>query len=183
MQPLKREIYKNSTLRYLLYSRHEQKSLVTYDTLQSLYVCVWLVNNWISTAQILSLIIFMRYSAFICDQCKSNLSFSLADGRSAGTHDAPLRMFAGETTSPSLSASLLKSVSALIFLDVSPDVAALCCHKVSANGFLRILAFKPPSVLTGVMALTSCRVFAIVSLVPRPPHHLVCPSLSRPSLV
>ena len=39
---------------YLLYSRQEQKSLVTYHTLQSLYVCVWLVNtdfnsaNWIS---------------------------------------------------------------------------------------------------------------------------------------
>ena len=157
--------------------------MVTYDTLQSLYVCVWLVNNLISTAQILSPIIFMRYPAVICDQCKSNLSFSLADGRSAGTRDAPLRMFAGETTSPSFSASLLKSVSALIFLDVSPDVAASCCHKVSANGFLRILAFKPLSVLTGVMALTSCRVFAIVSPVPRPPHRLVCPSLSRPSLV
>ena len=30
---------------YLLYSRQEQKSLVTYHTLQSLYVCVWLVNT------------------------------------------------------------------------------------------------------------------------------------------
>ena len=30
---------------YLLYSRQEQKSLVTYHTLQSLYFCVWLVNT------------------------------------------------------------------------------------------------------------------------------------------
>ena len=39
---------------YLLCSRQEQKSLVTFHTLQSLYVCVWLVNtdfncaDWIS---------------------------------------------------------------------------------------------------------------------------------------
>ena len=148
-----------------------------------MYVCVWLVRNLISTAQIASPIICMISPAVICDQCKRNLSFSLADDLGAGTRDAPLRMSAGDATSPSLSASLLKSVSALIFLDVSPDIAASCCHKVSANGFVRILAFKPPSVLTGVMALASCRVFAIVSLVPRAPHRLVCPSLSRPSLV
>ena len=37
---------------YLLYSRQEQKSLVTYHTLQSLYVCVSLVNTLISTAPI-----------------------------------------------------------------------------------------------------------------------------------
>ena len=37
---------------YLLSSRQEQKSLVTYDTLQSLYVCVWLVNTLTSTAPI-----------------------------------------------------------------------------------------------------------------------------------
>ena len=30
---------------YLLDSRPEQKSLVTYHTLQSVYVCVWLVNT------------------------------------------------------------------------------------------------------------------------------------------
>ena len=35
---------------YLLDSRPEQKSLVTYHTLPSLYVCVWLVNTLSSTA-------------------------------------------------------------------------------------------------------------------------------------
>ena len=35
---------------YLLDSRLEQKYLVTYHTLQSLYVCVWLVNTLTSTA-------------------------------------------------------------------------------------------------------------------------------------
>ena len=41
----------------LLYSRQEQKSLVMYHTLQSLCVCVWLVNTLISTAPIGSPII------------------------------------------------------------------------------------------------------------------------------
>ena len=44
---------------YLLDSRLEQKSLVTYHTLRSLYVCVWLVNTLTSTVPIGSLIIFM----------------------------------------------------------------------------------------------------------------------------
>ena len=44
---------------YLLCSRQEQKSLVTYHTLQSLYVCVWLVNTLTSTAPIGSPIIYM----------------------------------------------------------------------------------------------------------------------------
>ena len=44
---------------YLLDSRPEQKSLVTYHTLQSLYVCVWLVNTLTSTAPIGSPIICM----------------------------------------------------------------------------------------------------------------------------
>ena len=44
---------------YLLYSRQKQKSLVTYHTLQSLYVCVWLVNTLTSTAPIGSPIICM----------------------------------------------------------------------------------------------------------------------------
>ena len=44
---------------YLLYSRQEQKSLVTYHTLQSLYVCVCLVNTLTSTALIGSPIICM----------------------------------------------------------------------------------------------------------------------------
>ena len=44
---------------YLLYSRQEQKSLVTYHTLQSLYVYVWLVNTLTSTAPIRAPIICM----------------------------------------------------------------------------------------------------------------------------
>ena len=53
---------------YLLYSRQEQKSLVTYHTLQSLYVCVWLVNTLTSTAPIGSPIICMWSPADICEQ-------------------------------------------------------------------------------------------------------------------
>ena len=47
---------------YLLDSRHsrpEQKSLVTYHTLPSLYVCVWLVNTLTPTVPIGSPIICM----------------------------------------------------------------------------------------------------------------------------
>ena len=44
---------------YLLDSRPEQKSLVTYHTLPSLYVWVWLVNTLTSTAPIGSPIICM----------------------------------------------------------------------------------------------------------------------------
>ena len=44
---------------YLLYSRQEQKSLVTYHTPQSLYVCVWLVNTLTTTAPIGSPVICM----------------------------------------------------------------------------------------------------------------------------
>ena len=54
---------------YLLYSRQEQKSLVTYHTLQSLYVCVWLVHTLTSTAPIESPIICMWSPADICEQC------------------------------------------------------------------------------------------------------------------
>ena len=64
---------------YLLYSRQEQKSLVTYHTLQSLYVCVWLVNTLTSTAPIGSPIICIWSPADICEQWKRNLSFDLAD--------------------------------------------------------------------------------------------------------
>ena len=39
---------------YLLYSRQEQKSLVTYHTLQSLYVGVWLVNTDFNSADWIS---------------------------------------------------------------------------------------------------------------------------------
>ena len=44
---------------YLLDSCPEQKSLVTYHTLPSLYVCAWLVNTLTSTAPIGSPIICM----------------------------------------------------------------------------------------------------------------------------
>ena len=77
---------------YLLYSRQEQKFLVTYHTLQSLCVCVWLVNTLTSTAPIGSPIICMWSPADICEQWERNLSFSSADVRGAGTRDKPLRM-------------------------------------------------------------------------------------------
>ena len=48
-----------ATNAYLLDSRPEQKSVVTYHTLPSLYVCVWLVNTLTSTAPIGSPIICM----------------------------------------------------------------------------------------------------------------------------
>ena len=76
---------------YLLYSRQEQKSLVTYHTLQSLYVCVWLVNTLTSTAPIGSPIICMWSPGDICEQWERNLSFSSADVRGARTRDEPLR--------------------------------------------------------------------------------------------
>ena len=72
---------------YLLYSRQEQKSLVKYHTLQSLYVCVWLVNTLTSTAPIGSPIICMWSPADICEQWERNS----ADVRGAGTRDEPLR--------------------------------------------------------------------------------------------
>ena len=39
---------------YLLCSRQQQKSLVTFHTLQSLYVCVWLVNTDFNYADLIS---------------------------------------------------------------------------------------------------------------------------------
>ena len=81
---------------YLLYSRQEQKSLVTYHTLQSLYVCVWLVNTLTSTAPIGSPIICMWSPADICEQWERNLSLSSADVHGAGTCDEPLRTSAWE---------------------------------------------------------------------------------------
>ena len=67
IQPLQREIYKKPML-ISYYSRQEQKSLVMYHTLQSLYVCVWLVNTLTSTAPIGSPIICMWSPADICEQ-------------------------------------------------------------------------------------------------------------------
>ena len=81
---------------YLLDSRPEQKSLVTYHTLPSLYVCVWLVNTLTSTAPIGSPIICMWSPADICEQWERNLSFGSADVRGAGTRDEPLRTSAWE---------------------------------------------------------------------------------------
>ena len=76
---------------YLLYSHLEQKSLLTYHTLQSLYVCVWLVNTLTSTAPIGSPIISMWSPANIWEQWERILSCSSADVRGAETRDEPLR--------------------------------------------------------------------------------------------
>ena len=81
---------------YLLCSCQEQKSLVTYHALQSLYVCVWFVNTLTSTAPIGSPIICMWSPAEIWEQWERNLSFSSADVRGAGTRDEPLRTSAWE---------------------------------------------------------------------------------------
>ena len=83
---------------YLLYSRQEQKSLVTYHTLQSLYVCVWLVNTLTSTAPIGSPIICMWSPADVCEQWEKNLSFSSADAHGACTRDEPLRTSSWEAS-------------------------------------------------------------------------------------
>ena len=82
----------------LLDSRPEQNSLVTYNTLQSLYVGVWLVNTLTSTAPIGSPIICMWSPADICEQWERNLSFGSADVRGTGTRDESLRTFAWEVT-------------------------------------------------------------------------------------
>ena len=115
---------------YLLYSRQEQKSLVTYHTLQSLYVCVWLVNTLTSTAPIGSPIICVWFPADICEQWERNLSFSSADVRGEGTRDARLRMSAGEAillltfwTLRGAPYSSLNSVASILFGGCgSPDV-------------------------------------------------------------
>ena len=97
IQPSQREISKKPRFN-LLYSRKEQKSLVTHHTLQSLYVCVWLVNTFNSTAPIGSPIICMWSPADIWEQWEKNLSFSTADVRGAGTRDDPLRTSPCEAT-------------------------------------------------------------------------------------
>ena len=81
---------------YLLNSRPEQKYLVTYHTLPSFYVCVWLVNTLTSTAPIGSPIICMWSPADIWEQWERNLSFSSSDVRGAGTRYEPLRRPAWE---------------------------------------------------------------------------------------
>ena len=92
IQPLQRKIYNA----YLLDSRPDQKSLVTYYTLRSLYVRVWLVKILTSTAPIGSPIICMWSPADICEQWERNLSFSSADVCGAGTRYEPLRTSAWE---------------------------------------------------------------------------------------
>ena len=94
VQPLQRNMQKPNA--YLLDSRPEQKSLVTYHTLWSMYVCVWLVNTLTYTAPIGSLIIWTWSRADICEQWERNLSFSSADVGGAGTRDEPLRTSAWE---------------------------------------------------------------------------------------
>ena len=76
-----RNIQKANAYLYLLDSRPEQKSLVTYHTLPSLYVCVWLVNTLSSTAPIGSPIICIWSLADICEQRERTLSFGSADVR------------------------------------------------------------------------------------------------------
>ena len=83
---------------YLLDSRPEQKCLVTYHTLPSLCVCVWLVNTLTSTAPIGPPIICMQCPADICEQWERNLSFGSVDVSGAGTRDEPLRTSAWEAT-------------------------------------------------------------------------------------
>ena len=73
IQPLHREITKNQRLSPWFSS--EQKSLVTYHTLSSLHVCVWLVNSLTSTAPIGSPVMCMWSPADICEQWERNLSF------------------------------------------------------------------------------------------------------------
>ena len=93
-----RIIQKANAMLYLLDCCPEQKSLVTYHTLPSLYVCVWLVNTLISTSPIGSLIICMLSPADICEQLERNLSFSSADVSGAGMCGEPLRTSAWEAT-------------------------------------------------------------------------------------
>ena len=81
---------------YLLDSRPDQISLVTYHTLPSLHVCVWLVNTLTSTAPIGSPIIPMWSPVDIYEQWERNLSFGSADVSGAGTRDELLRTCAWE---------------------------------------------------------------------------------------
>ena len=81
---------------YPLDSHPEQTSLVTYHTLQSLNICVWLVNTLTSSALDGSPIICIRSPAGICEQWERNLCFGSADVHGAGTHDKPLRRSAWE---------------------------------------------------------------------------------------
>ena len=53
IQPLQREIYKKPTLISYILVR-SKNLLVTYHTLQSLYVCVWLVNTDVNNADWIS---------------------------------------------------------------------------------------------------------------------------------
>ena len=70
---------------------------VTYHTLPSLYVCVWLVDTLNSTAPIGSLTICVWSPADICEQWEKNLSVCSADVSGAGTRDEPLKNIAKRT--------------------------------------------------------------------------------------
>ena len=69
--PTFREPFTFASSRYL---RAWNKLLVTYRTLPSLYVCVWLVNTLNSTAPIGSPIICTRAPADICERWERNLT-------------------------------------------------------------------------------------------------------------
>ena len=56
------------------YSCPELNSLITYHTLPSLNVCVWLVNTWTLTAPIGSPIICTSAPAHICEQWERDLT-------------------------------------------------------------------------------------------------------------
>ena len=106
---------------YLLYSGQEQKSLVTYHTLQSLYVCVWLVNTLTSAALIGSVIICMWSPGDVCEQWERNLSFSSANVRGAGTRDDTLRTSAWKTIKKSVCGVSLTRTKRASCVAVSPQ--------------------------------------------------------------
>ena len=85
------------------YSRQEQKSLVTYHTLQSLHVCVWRVNTLTSTAPIGSPIICMWSPADVCEQWEKKFIFKFSRrswGRNAWR--TPKNVCVGGYSSPCL---------------------------------------------------------------------------------
>ena len=115
---------------YLLDSRPEQKSLVTYRTLRSLYVCVWLVNTLNSTAPTGSPTICMGSPADICEQWERNLSLGSADVRGAGTRFEPLRTSAWEVTKVVTKPEFLVAKEKILvaLATVSVAISSPVCH-------------------------------------------------------
>ena len=74
VQPLQRETHTKRQPLSPKYSCPELNSLITYHTLPSLNVCVWLVNIWTLTAPIGSSIICTSAPADICEQRERNLT-------------------------------------------------------------------------------------------------------------